>query len=92
MSLENSAHSHICLQWCKTSPVSLHPTAGTAEGPGLRFPNADYMWMLDFAFGNVIYQEEHKKCPKELKKLEKLSQESSSTSRCSLECDQIAHG
>lgn len=33
MSLENSAHSHICLQWCKTSPVSLHPTAGTAEGP-----------------------------------------------------------
>lgn len=26
-----------------------------------RFANADDMWMLDFTFGNVIYQEEHKK-------------------------------
>lgn len=90
MSLENSVHSHFCAK-----AVLCHCTQQLVQLKGQvywRFANADNMWMLDFAFGNVIYQEEHKKCPKELKKLEKLGQESSSTSRCSLECDQIAHG
>lgn len=60
MPLVNSVHSHICLQWCTTSPVSLHQQLGQLKGH-VYSRAAENMWMVDFAFGNIIYQEKHKK-------------------------------